>query len=104
MVIDTNNSILTGGSGARGRANGVSTTPDAPASSAAAKAPSGTTSEVVLSAEAKNLNRLQAKISEMPDMDMERVATIKKAIAEGKFEINAERIAENMLKQDDLLR
>ena len=48
--------------------------------------------------------RLQAKISNLPDVNMDRVAAIKQAIAEGHFEINPERIAENMLNQDELLR
>ena len=105
MVIDTNNNINTSGPGnARGRTSGVNPTPDTPASAAAAdKAPAGAKDNVVLSPEAQNLHRLQAKISDMPDVDMERVAAIKKAIAEGKFEINAERIAENMLNQEELL-
>lgn len=105
MVIDTNNNINPGGpANARGRTNGVNTTPEASTPAAATpKAPASAKDNVVLSPEAQNLNRLQAKISDMPDVDMERVAAIKKAIAEGKFEINADRIAENMLNQEKLL-
>lgn len=100
MVIDTNNSINT--TGARGRSNGVSNTPPETRAGTAEQAGKGK-DDVVLSSEAQNLNRLQASISNMPDVDMERVAAIKQAIAEGKFEINAERIAENMLNQETLL-
>lgn len=101
MVIDTNNSINTGGP--RGRGNVASTAGDkAPVAKNSEKPASGK-ENVVLSPEAQNLNRLQAKISNMPDVDLARVAAIKQAIADGRFEINAERIAENMLNQDELL-
>lgn len=103
MVIDVNNSINTGGP--RGRTGSLASTPtDKPQTPAATPEKNPAVKEnVVLSAEARNLQRLQDKISKMPDADLERVAQIKKAIADGKFEINAERIAENMLNQEKLL-
>lgn len=106
MVIDTNNSINPGAAGAnRGRSSSLSgAAANSKAPEAAGTQPeAGSKDKVVLSSEAQNLNRLQAKISDMPDVDMGKVNAIKKALAEGKFEINAERIAENMLKQDELL-
>ena len=103
MVIDTNNNLTPGSaSSTRGR----STTPVAPSTGKTASAPAETAANkenVVLSQEAQRLNRLQANISQSPDVDVERVAALKLAIASGRFEINAERIAENLLKQDDLL-
>jgi negative regulator of flagellin synthesis FlgM len=63
----------------------------------------GASDKVVLSQEAQTLGRLQAKINSSPDVDLEKVAEIKRAIAEGRFEINPERIAENMLNQNELL-
>lgn len=102
MVIDSNNSINT--SGPRGRTNGVTSAPtEARTSKVNAEQSAPSKGEVVLSSEAQNLNRLQSSISGMPDVDMERVSAIKRAIADGKFEINAERIAENMLNQEALL-
>jgi negative regulator of flagellin synthesis FlgM len=59
--------------------------------------------QVVLSQEAKKLSTLENKIKSISDADLEKVSAIKRAIAEGRFEINPERIAENMLKQDELL-
>jgi negative regulator of flagellin synthesis FlgM len=59
--------------------------------------------QVILSPQARNLGGLQSKIDTLPDVDMDKVATIKRAIAEGRFEINPERIAENMLNQEKLL-
>jgi negative regulator of flagellin synthesis FlgM len=102
MVIDINNSITPGSPRSRGSVNN----PTAEKPQTVATTPgktSGGKDNVVLSPEAQNLNRLQAKISSMPDADLERVEQIKKAIAEGKFEINAGRIAENMLNQEELL-
>lgn len=106
MVIDTNNVGSTGSANSarshRTTAVGTNTAkaytpaPENPASS-------GVKDEVVLSPQAQNLTRLQSKINSQPDVDLEKVAAIKKAIAEGRFEINPERIAENMLKQDELL-
>lgn len=72
----------------------------APDAAPVAKGPSD---QVVLSQEAQTLGRLQAKINSSPDVDLEKVAEIRRAIAEGRFEINPERIAENMLNQNDLL-
>jgi len=69
----------------------------------AAPASKGASDQVVLSQEAQTLGRLQAKINSSPDVDLEKVAEIRRAIAEGRFEINPERIAENMLNQNDLL-
>jgi negative regulator of flagellin synthesis FlgM len=106
MVIDTNNINSSGGaSGTRGRTtapvttNGTKTATPAPAEAAGASSKDN----VVLSSEAQNMVRLQAKISSLPDVNLDRVAAIKLAIAEGRFEINPERIAENMLRQDELL-
>jgi negative regulator of flagellin synthesis FlgM len=105
MVIDTNNINSGGASSTRSRTtapvttNNTKTSTPAPAEAAVAS----TKDNVVLSSEAQNLVKLQAKISSLPDANLERVATIKQAIAEGRFEINPERIAENMIKQEELL-
>lgn len=104
MVIDTNNINSSGASSTRSRtaapvAASSTKTQTAPVETAA---PS-TKDNVVLSSEAQNLVRLQAKISSLPDVNLDRVAAIKQAIADGRFEINPERIAENMLNQEELL-
>ncbi len=102
MVIDSNNGIKPGNSG-----NNASRTagPNAPQAGAKMGVESGaqTRQEVVLSKEAQSMGRLQDKISSLPEVNSERVAEIRQAISEGRFQINAERIAENMLNQDDLL-
>jgi len=102
MVIDLNNPLNTSTASSRSRAPAAApaATTKAPATAGDTKAASG---NVVLSPEAQRLTRLQDTISQLPDVNSERVAALKQAIAEGKFEINPERIAENMLKHDDLL-
>lgn len=59
--------------------------------------------QVLLSPEAQTLGKLESRINSLADVDMDKVAEIKRAITEGRFEINAQRIAENMLNQDELL-
>lgn len=101
MVIDPNNGLNTVNTGgARNRnANGISA--DRPATPQPnTKAPAPTGDSVVLSPEAQVLNRLEAQINASPEVDVARVAAIKEAIANGSFEINADRIAERMLSSD----
>lgn len=105
-MINTNNSLDS--VNAKGARSKPAATPAADAKSndtkalqaATAKAPGD---QVVLSQEAQTLGRLQSKIDSAPDVNLEKVAEIRRAIAEGRFEINPERIAENMLNQNDLL-
>lgn len=104
MILNTNNSLDSVST------KGTRSKPAAPsAPEAKTPAPDATTAgksagdQVVLSQEAQNLGRLQSKINSSPDVDLEKVAEIRRAIAEGRFEINPERIAENMLNQDELL-
>jgi len=59
--------------------------------------------QVSLSQEAKLLNRLEEKIATAPDIDNDRVAAIKLALENGTYEVNAERIAERILEQDEFL-
>lgn len=104
MNFNTNNTLDTvGPKGARSKPAAPSvpeTKAPAPDATQAGKIASD---QVVLSQEAQTLGRLQAKINTAPDIDLEKVAEIRRAIAEGRFEINPERIAENMLNQNDLL-
>lgn len=103
-MIDTNNTLgALGSKSARGKVSNPAQ--DTKASSAPASSPVKNESgeQVVLSQEAQNMGRLQAKVASAPDVNMEKVAAIRQAIAEGRFEFNPERIAENMLKQEDLL-
>jgi negative regulator of flagellin synthesis FlgM len=104
MNFNTNNTLDSVGTKGTRSKPAAPSAPEAktPAPDAAPVA-KGASDQVVLSQEAQTLGRLQAKINSSPDVDLEKVAEIRRAIAEGRFEINPERIAENMLNQNDLL-
>ena len=104
MNFTTNNTLDTLGAKSTRSKPTTPSLPDAktPAPDTAPAAKSGS-DQVVLSQEAQTLGRLQTKINNSPDVDLEKVAEIRRAIAEGRFEVNPERIAENMLNQNDLL-
>ncbi|MBU2887264.1 flagellar biosynthesis anti-sigma factor FlgM [Gilvimarinus agarilyticus] len=103
MAIDTSNTYKPG-TATTGRSSGsapLSTKSEG--KSGAPSSPQPATDQVVLSAEAQSLSRLQEAVDTAPDVDSDKVAEIKQAIAEGRFEINAERLAEAILSQDDLI-
>lgn len=104
MVIDPNTGLSPSTAANRGKSGVAGANTGAEAKSPPAKAPNtGGPDNVSLSQEAQTLARLEAKISANGDTDSDRVAAIKQAIAEGSFEVNAERIAGKMLDQDNLL-
>ncbi len=104
MNFNTNNTLDTVGTkGARSKPAAPSAPEAKTPAPDAAPASKGASDQVVLSQEAQTLGRLQAKINSSPEVDLEKVAEIRRAIAEGRFEINPERIAENMLNQNELL-
>lgn len=102
MIIDSNSGIYSSGGGAKAKSSSAaaSSQSSAPAKDASPAQPE--TRNVSLSNEAYTLSRLEAQINASPDIDASRVAELKQAIADGTFEINAERIAEKMLGEDDL--
>lgn len=103
MILNTNNSLESiNAKGARSKPATPLATETKTNSAPAAPAASRAGDQVVLSQEAQTLGRLQSKINSAPDVNLEKVEEIRRAIAEGRFEINPERIAENMLKQNDL--
>ncbi len=104
MVIDSNNNILSTGQGTKSRVDTGNTADKKPAPEQQTQpsAPAGT--EVSLSAKAQAMSQLESRINDTADVDSERVATLKKAIAEGSYRIDPERIAERMLEQDTLFR
>ncbi len=67
---------------------------DAGKSTAASAQPQPET--VKLSNEAQSLNKLEETLSQLPDIDEGRIASIKQAIDEGSFTIDPERIADKL--------
>ncbi|WP_439134124.1 flagellar biosynthesis anti-sigma factor FlgM [Pseudomaricurvus sp.] len=99
MVIDSNsNNILSSSGNAKGRVDGNASSKNNAAESQAQNTPKP---EVSLSSQAQQLSQLESKIQATPDVDTQRVADIKQAIADGTYEINPDRIAESMLAQDN---
>jgi negative regulator of flagellin synthesis FlgM len=102
MNFDTNNTI--GGSAPKGTRRTASPVESTQASTVEAKPGVKTSADQVqLSQEAKKLGQLQAKIDASPDVNLEKVNEIRRAIAEGKFHVNPERIADALLNQEELL-
>lgn len=103
MNFNTNNSLDSVSTKSTRSKPASSNVPDAKAPATPAPSNNKTGDQVVLSEQAQTLGRLQSKIDSAPDVNLDKVAEIRRAIAEGRFEINPERIAENMLNQNDLL-
>jgi negative regulator of flagellin synthesis FlgM len=103
MNFDTNNTI--GGSAPKGtrRTTSPAESVQPSATDAAKPGVKASADQVQLSQEAKKLGQLQAKIDASPDVNLEKVNEIRRAIAEGKFHVNPERIAEALLNQEELL-
>lgn len=66
------------------------------ASADQASATSGS-DQVQLSAEAQTLKRLQDSVAEIPAFDEARVESIREAIAEGRYHVDADRLAERFI-------
>lgn len=58
---------------------------------------------VELTDSARRIQALEARIADMPDVDEARVAEVRERIAEGRFEIDADRIAERLLAAEKQL-
>ncbi|NHN39467.1 flagellar biosynthesis anti-sigma factor FlgM [Pseudomaricurvus alcaniphilus] len=101
MVIDSNSNIHSSSGSPRNRvdARGTDTKSSSQPESSGSQASSKP--DVSLSTQARLLHKLESQISSSPDVNSDRVADIKRAIAEGSYQINPERIAERMLEQDD---
>lgn len=104
MVIDfnrLNNALPT----ATGRSGSAQASGDAKASSGsssaspAAVAPQGPASgeSVRLSPEAQQLQTITDKLRELPDVDHERVARLKQAVADGSYQVDNQRVASKLL-------
>ena len=59
--------------------------------------------EVSLTDTAATLQRLQAQIANQPVVDTQRVESVKKAIADGSFKVDSNRIADKMADFESLL-
>ncbi|MCG5501214.1 flagellar biosynthesis anti-sigma factor FlgM, partial [Ectothiorhodospira lacustris] len=58
--------------------------------------------KVTLTETARRLSTLEQDAKAQPAVDQEKVAAIRLAIQEGRYEVNAESVANNILKTEDL--
>lgn len=58
------------------------------------------TSSVSLSAQAQQLQAIEEKLRDLPEVDNERVSQIKQAIADGSYQVDSSRIADKLLSLD----
>ncbi|CEA06235.1 flagellar biosynthesis anti-sigma factor protein FlgM [Pseudomonas saudimassiliensis] len=101
MAIDFN----TGGANGAARSNQTSGTTgkrdlpvERPAGEAAStSAPATTHGEVKLSSQAQQLQAIEERLRELPEVDNARVAQIKQAIADGSYQIDSTRIADKLI-------
>lgn len=68
-----------------------------PVSGATQRPATGGGAQVALSSLSSQLQEIAASVSTTPPVNAERVAEIKQAIAEGRFKIDPERIADGLL-------
>lgn len=72
------------------------------ASSAGAARPTGQ-DKVTFTGIASEMRSLEADLARIPDVDIDRVNTIKASIAEGSYQVNADKVVENLLSLERAL-
>ena len=92
-----------GAQGSRGKpADSRANTPaNQPQSEPSQNVNSGGQDTVELSAQAKALADAEAKLSSQQDVDTQRVNNIRQAIADGNFQIDPAKVADNLLNIDE---
>lgn len=74
----------------------------APEQRAADKADKPQGDSVQLSDQAQSMQRLEENIAKAPSVNEDRVAALKAAIADGSYQINAERLADKILTSEGI--
>ena len=67
----------------------------------AAATPPSVEDVVKISPQAAAIKALEVKINKLPDTNAERVATIKKQLADGKYPFDAKKVAQKLLDLDN---
>lgn len=107
MVIDFNASNGASGAGRNAQAGAVpakrdltAETPRTTEGSAEQKAGMGD-APVKLSDQAKQLKAIEERLKDLPEVDSERVASIRQSIADGSYKVDSERLAAKLLAIED---
>lgn len=86
------------------QSNKTSNTKDVSDSSDSTQATSNSTADTVsITSEANKIRELQSSLANVPDINLEKVESIKKEIADGNYPIDHERIASNLLDLEKIL-
>ena len=99
MVIDFN----TGGANGAARSNQAGATAgkrdvaERPAAEAQSANPPAADSQVKLSNQAQQLQAIEERLRELPEVDSARVEQIKQAIADGSYQVDSKRIADKLI-------
>lgn len=97
--IDNGPRLPLGGAGGANRKTAV----DGAGSQPGAKANEADQASVDASVQSERLKAVQESIDNTPEVDMEKVEAIKQSIAEGRFPIDPQRIAEKFAELEGLL-
>jgi negative regulator of flagellin synthesis FlgM len=104
MVIDPSNpSLNRAANTASGGVKAKSAPPVDTGTSPRASSKPSSDDNVSLSSQAQTLGRLEQAVRQSGDVDEAKVAAVRQAIAEGRYSIDSNAIAERMLAQDGLL-
>lgn len=103
MMVDSHNNIPSAGTG---HTRDKSSSRTAPADSTSQtktvdRVQNQEKENVQLSHQAKSLHQLEAQIKASDDVDQARVETVRRAIEEGRYQVDSDKIAERLLNQDD---
>lgn len=91
------------GGAAAGATAGTADEQKAAEARAASSREKSTEDQVQLSAEARSLKQIESRVSESEAFDSERVAQIRDAIVEGRYHVDAQRLADNFLELESIL-
>jgi negative regulator of flagellin synthesis FlgM len=88
----------------KGSSTGSVAADKAPADAPSAAAPAQTGDQVTLTTSARSLQKLSDAIAQTPVVDAAKVASIKQALGNGTYTIDASSIADKMLKAENGLK
>lgn len=102
MVIDPSNPSLNRSANTASGNVKAKLGPSGESEAAARQSKPATGDNVSLSSQAQTLGRLEQAVMQSGDVDEAKVAAVRQAIAEGRYSIDSDAIAERMLAQDGL--
>lgn len=75
------------------------TLPEKPPALPEGQKPGAAGDKVEISSQSRELQKMQDILAQTPDVRSEKVAAIKKAIEEGRYQVNAENVAQKMIQE-----